>query len=85
MKITKKMLPKAIRLFVEDIEEDNGIFDVSFDKVKSGTIKNGKLVEAVIYDDLVKLQWFKVQGLTTIMLDDVAFAEYTKEDGLTYI
>jgi len=85
MKITKKMLPKGIRIFVKDIEEDGGCFCVSFDKLKSATIKKGKIIEGVIKDDSIKLEWFKVQGLTTIMLDDVAFAEYTKEDGLVYI
>jgi len=86
-KSINNLLPKSIKLFQKYILSIDGEFKITSDMIIQGNLKKGKLKEAIIYDKETncKLQWFKIQGLTTIMVNDVCYAEYTKRIGLHII
>jgi len=78
LKINKKQLPKGIRKYIKYQKSIGGIVKLSYDNIQKGTIKKGKIVDCIYFEDDTKLEWFSNEGILYIMVNDVKVAYYEK-------
>jgi hypothetical protein len=78
------MLPKALKTYIKDLKARGGEMEMSFENVISASITDKKMTECIYEENGTKLQWFKMENITYIMIDDVQEC-FIEEGKLVYI
>ena len=76
MKIPKKMLPKGLRKYIKYQKSIGGNIELLFNKIEECTIKKGKIIDCIYFENDTKLEWFINEDTLYIMVDDVKVAYY---------